>query len=100
MSFAGDVHFMDRVGARLAANPDTVFGPAAAVLEKADLTMVNLETAITERGTPEPKQFYFRAPGSAESPLSRRRALEPFLVLGAIVALGSAVSQAGSILIP
>jgi poly-gamma-glutamate capsule biosynthesis protein CapA/YwtB (metallophosphatase superfamily) len=26
---------------------------------------VNLETAITERGTPEPKQFYFRAPATA-----------------------------------
>jgi poly-gamma-glutamate synthesis protein (capsule biosynthesis protein) len=27
--------------------------------------MVNLETAVTTRGTPEPKQFHFRAPASA-----------------------------------
>lgn len=62
MSFAGDVHFMDRVGVRLAANPDTVFGPAAAVLDKADLTMVNLETAITTGGSAAPKEFTFHAP--------------------------------------
>jgi len=65
MSFAGDVHFMDRVGARLAADPNTVFGPAAAVLSKADLTMVNLETAITTGGSPAAKEFTFRAPPSA-----------------------------------
>jgi len=65
MSFAGDVHFMDRVGARLAADPATVFGPAAAVLSNADLTMVNLETAITTRGSAAPKEFTFRAPPSA-----------------------------------
>jgi len=65
MSFAGDVHFMDRVGARLSADPNTVFGPAAAVLRKADLTMVNLETAITTGGSPAAKEFTFRAPPSA-----------------------------------
>ncbi|WP_435821552.1 CapA family protein [Micromonospora musae] len=27
--------------------------------------MINLETAVTTRGTPEPKQFHFRAPASA-----------------------------------
>lgn len=62
MSFAGDVHFMDRVGARLAADPATVFGEAAPVLAKADVTMVNLETAITTGGTPQDKAFTFRAP--------------------------------------
>ena len=65
MSFAGDVHFMDRVGVRHAADPDTVFGPAAAVLSKADLTMVNLETAITTGGSAASKEFTFRAPPSA-----------------------------------
>ena len=65
MSFAGDVHFMDRVGLRLAADPATVFGPAAAVLKQADLTMVNLETAITTRGSAADKEFTFRAPPSA-----------------------------------
>jgi poly-gamma-glutamate capsule biosynthesis protein CapA/YwtB (metallophosphatase superfamily) len=65
MSFAGDVHFDGRVATRLAADPATVFGPAAAVLGQADLTMVNLETAITTGGSPAPKEFHFRAPASA-----------------------------------
>ena len=62
ISFAGDVHFMERVGERLQNNPATVFGPAAAALRGADLTMVNLETAITTGGDPQAKLFTFRAP--------------------------------------
>jgi poly-gamma-glutamate capsule biosynthesis protein CapA/YwtB (metallophosphatase superfamily) len=37
----------------------------AATLTSADLAVVNLETAITRRGRPEPKQFTFRAPPAA-----------------------------------
>jgi poly-gamma-glutamate synthesis protein (capsule biosynthesis protein) len=62
ISFAGDVNFSGRTAARLARNPATVFGPAAAVLRRADLTMVNLETAITTGGVAQPKEFTFRAP--------------------------------------
>jgi len=62
ISFAGDINFMDRTLARLQANPATVFGPAAAVLSAADITMVNLETAITTGGDPQGKEFVFRAP--------------------------------------
>jgi poly-gamma-glutamate synthesis protein (capsule biosynthesis protein) len=58
------VHFTDRT-APLLANPATALGPISATLSKADLTMVNLETAITQRGTPESKQFTFRAPPTA-----------------------------------
>jgi poly-gamma-glutamate synthesis protein (capsule biosynthesis protein) len=65
IAFAGDVHFSGRVGDRLASDPATVFGPAAAVLRRADLTMVNLETAITTGGSPAPKEFHFRAPATA-----------------------------------
>lgn len=65
MSFAGDVHFAGRVGQRLAANPKTVFGSAAAGLRRADLTMVNLETAITTGGQQQNKEFTFRAPPAA-----------------------------------
>jgi poly-gamma-glutamate synthesis protein (capsule biosynthesis protein) len=61
IAFAGDVHFSGRVRKRL-AHPATAFGPAAAVLRRADLTMVNLETSITTRGVPQPKEFHFRAP--------------------------------------
>ena len=65
LAFAGDVHFEDRVATRLAADPATVFGEAASALRGADLTMANLETAVTERGAAEPKSFTFRAPASA-----------------------------------
>ena len=59
LAFAGDVHFMDRTAALL-RNPATAFGPITATLAGADLTIVNLETAITSRGTPEPKTYHFR----------------------------------------
>jgi poly-gamma-glutamate capsule biosynthesis protein CapA/YwtB (metallophosphatase superfamily) len=65
LAFAGDVHFAGRTATRLAADPATAFGEAAAALRSADLTMVNLETAVTERGSPEPKEFHFRAPATA-----------------------------------
>lgn len=65
IAFAGDVHFAGRVGDRLAADPATVFGPAAPGLARADLTMVNLETAITTGGDQQNKLFTFRAPPAA-----------------------------------
>jgi poly-gamma-glutamate synthesis protein (capsule biosynthesis protein) len=61
LAFAGDVHFSGRVRKRL-AHPATAFGPAANVLRRADLTMVNLETAITTGGIAQAKEFHFRAP--------------------------------------
>ncbi|MEO3889162.1 CapA family protein [Nonomuraea sp. B5E05] len=52
------------------SSPRTALGPIASVLRKADLSMVNLETAITTGGTPAPgKEFTFRAPPSALSAL-------------------------------
>lgn len=65
LAFAGDVHFAGRTATRLAEDPATALGEAATDLGKADLTMVNLETSITERGAAEPKTFTFRAPASA-----------------------------------
>jgi len=65
LAFAGDVHFMKLPGARLASNPDTALGPVAAVLRRADVAMVNLETTVTTRGTPQPKHYTFRAPPTA-----------------------------------
>ncbi len=64
LAFAGDVHFTGRTGPLLDA-PATAFGPIAQTLSAADIAMVNLETAITERGQEEPKQFHFRAPSTA-----------------------------------
>jgi hypothetical protein len=65
LAFGGDVHFEGAIESRLAANPATALGPIANVLRRADLAVVNLETAITERGNPAPKDFTFRAPPSA-----------------------------------
>ncbi|HET6213942.1 MAG TPA: CapA family protein, partial [Micromonosporaceae bacterium] len=64
LAFAGDVHFADRT-LPLLDHPATAFGPIAATLAAADVAMVNLETAVTGRGTPEPKTFHFRAPANA-----------------------------------
>ena len=66
LAFAGDVHFMDRT-LKLLDDPNTAFGPIADQLKSADLALVNLESAVTTRGTPEPKAFHFRAPASAYS---------------------------------
>ena len=59
LAFAGDVHFTGRT-ARLLSDPATAFGPIAAVLKSADFMAVNLETAVTSGGTPQPKTYHFR----------------------------------------
>ncbi len=64
LAFAGDVHFTGRT-LPLLRNPKTAFGPFASVLSAADFAMVNLETAVTTRGTPQPKTYHFRAPTTA-----------------------------------
>jgi poly-gamma-glutamate capsule biosynthesis protein CapA/YwtB (metallophosphatase superfamily) len=65
LAFAGDVHFEGTAGAELASNPALVMASIAPVLRRADLAVVNLETAVTNGGTQAPKQFVFRAPPSA-----------------------------------
>jgi poly-gamma-glutamate synthesis protein (capsule biosynthesis protein) len=59
LAFAGDVHFTDRT-AKLLSDPAHAFGPIASVLSDADLTMLNFESAVTSRGTAQPKEFHFR----------------------------------------
>lgn len=65
LAFAGDVHFAGRTYNLLNQDPDTAFGPIAAELSKVDLAVANLETAVTDGGTPEPKQFHFRSPATS-----------------------------------
>ncbi|TNY35727.1 CapA family protein [Thermomonospora catenispora] len=65
VAFGGDVHFEGQIRSRLEANPDTVLEAIAPHLGDADLSVVNLETAVTTGGTPAPKQFVFRAPPTA-----------------------------------
>jgi poly-gamma-glutamate capsule biosynthesis protein CapA/YwtB (metallophosphatase superfamily) len=69
LAFGGDVHFESPIRERLAASSSSVLAPMAHVLSRADIAMVNLETAVTDRGEPAPKQFVFRAPASAFSAL-------------------------------
>ncbi|WP_262403213.1 CapA family protein [Actinomadura sp. CNU-125] len=64
LAFGGDTHFHDYLKARL-QKPETALGPSAKILRRADLAMVNLETAITEGGKKAPKTYAFRAPASA-----------------------------------
>jgi poly-gamma-glutamate synthesis protein (capsule biosynthesis protein) len=68
IAFAGDVHFEGRLASVL-DDPTTALGDMASVLADADFAMVNLETAITTRGEPQPKEFRFRAPPSAMAAL-------------------------------
>jgi hypothetical protein len=63
MAFGGDVHFEDYL-APVARDPHGL-DELRGTLGAADLAMVNLETAITERGTKIGKEFHFRAPASA-----------------------------------
>lgn len=65
LAFGGDVHFEGASRARLDADPATALQPVAGVLSAADLAIVNLETAVTDRGTAAPKQYVFRAPATA-----------------------------------
>ena len=70
LAFGGDVHFPagTNLGDRLADDPATALGPTVSqLLSGANLSMANLESALTD-GTcsdPQPKQFVFYAPSSA-----------------------------------
>jgi poly-gamma-glutamate synthesis protein (capsule biosynthesis protein) len=68
LGFGGDVHFEGVVGEKLAQNPSTALGTTIPQLfAGSNLSMVNLETAVTESTCPEPqnKQYIFDAPASA-----------------------------------
>jgi poly-gamma-glutamate capsule biosynthesis protein CapA/YwtB (metallophosphatase superfamily) len=63
LGFAGDVHTAGRLTERF-QQPETALAPVAPLLSGVDLAVVNLETAVTDRGTAEDKSFTFRAPPS------------------------------------
>lgn len=65
LAFAGDTNFEGVIAQRLAADPVSVFGSTTPVLAGADLTVVNMETAIGVGGSPAPKEFTFQAPPEA-----------------------------------
>ena len=64
LAFAGDVNFAGRTRLLL-SDPATAFGPISALLRSADFTALNLETAVTNGGTPQPKTYHFRTPATA-----------------------------------
>jgi hypothetical protein len=68
LAFAGDVHFEGTAGSSLRGGR---VGSAFEALRAADLAVVNLETAVTDRGTAQPKEFTFRAPAAAFGVLKR-----------------------------
>jgi hypothetical protein len=63
--FGGDVHFEGGLRSKLDSDPAGLLAPIAPELSAADIAMVNVETAITEGGSPSPKEYNFRAPASA-----------------------------------
>jgi poly-gamma-glutamate synthesis protein (capsule biosynthesis protein) len=65
LAFGGDIHFESPILEKLGASPASVLGPIAPVLRRADLAVVNLETAVTGRGDAAAKTYTFRAPPSA-----------------------------------
>jgi len=65
LAFAGDVHFEGSLEQRLAGDAAQALSPIAPVLRSADIAVVNLETAVTDGGTPTAKEFTFRAPSTA-----------------------------------
>ncbi len=72
LGFGGDVHFAGAVGTKLAADPTTALGDTFPQLfAGTELTMVNLETAVTDSTCPEPqdKPYIFDAPASAVTAL-------------------------------
>jgi poly-gamma-glutamate synthesis protein (capsule biosynthesis protein) len=70
LAFAGDVHFEDQIAAELRSGPNLVLSSIGPVLRRADLSVVNLETAVTTRGAPAAKEFTFRAPPNSFAALA------------------------------
>lgn len=58
LAFAGDVNLEGALA-------DGAIGPLGRDLAAADLSVVNLESAVTDRGAPADKQYVFRGPSSA-----------------------------------
>jgi poly-gamma-glutamate synthesis protein (capsule biosynthesis protein) len=61
IAFAGDLHFEGSLASRLSGDQPAI-GPLGKRLARADLAIVNLESAVTNRGTPEPKEYTFQDP--------------------------------------
>jgi hypothetical protein len=68
LAFGGDVHFEGPIAVRLANDPRTALGGyVARLMEGADISMTNFESALISGACtdPQPKQFVFHAPPAA-----------------------------------
>jgi poly-gamma-glutamate capsule biosynthesis protein CapA/YwtB (metallophosphatase superfamily) len=64
IAFAGDASF-EGLSGRLLADPDGLLAAISPVLGAADISMVNLEAALGDGGSPAAKSFAFRVPEQA-----------------------------------
>ncbi|MHB1138805.1 MAG: CapA family protein, partial [Microthrixaceae bacterium] len=64
IAFAGDASF-ENLGGAVVSNPTGLLSAIAPVLSAADVTMVNVETAVGTGGTPVAKTFTFQTPQAA-----------------------------------
>ena len=65
----GDVMLARSLGERIATEGIAAYRALGEVLGTADVTVANLECAISERGEPQPKAYVFRAPPAAAEAL-------------------------------
>ncbi len=64
-AFGGDIHFEEPIRSYLDGDSSVILRDVAPWFKRADIAMVNVETAITTRGEPAPDKGYnFRAPPS------------------------------------
>jgi poly-gamma-glutamate capsule biosynthesis protein CapA/YwtB (metallophosphatase superfamily) len=70
LSFGGDVIFAGKVGELLKKEGyDYPYARLGGLLQQDDLTVINLETPVTERGTAASKQYVFKSSPEALGPM-------------------------------
>ncbi len=69
IAFGGDASF-EGLGSAIEADPTGVITGIAPLLRDADVTVVNLEAALGEAGSPVPKGFNFRVPAAVTETLA------------------------------
>lgn len=70
IAFGGDSHFESHVRTRLDREGSSMLTSLGPLFAGSDLQVLNLETAITEQGVAQPKEWTFRAPDRALTALA------------------------------
>ena len=65
LAFAGDVHFTEHVAALLRAPKAHRLSQVRSLMQGADVSVVNFESAIATSGPKAPKIYHFKAPAAA-----------------------------------